>query len=57
MEPMCLRVSAVAAAVRPPELCTGALHVGSDGLGVGRVVGSTELARLACAARGVLGVP
>jgi hypothetical protein len=30
-EPMCLCVSAVAAAVRPPELGTGALHVGSDG--------------------------
>jgi hypothetical protein len=40
----------------PHELCSSALHVGADGLGIGRAVRSTELARLASAARAALGV-
>jgi hypothetical protein len=39
----------------PHELCSSALHVGADGLGIGRAVRSTELARLASAARAGLG--
>ena len=39
----------------PHDLCESALHVGSDGLGVGHAVRSTELARLAGAARAALG--
>jgi hypothetical protein len=39
----------------PHEICHSALHVGTDGLGVGRAVRSTELARLAGAARAALG--
>jgi hypothetical protein len=39
----------------PHDLCDSALHVGADGLGVGRAVRSTELARLAGAARAGLG--
>ena len=39
----------------PHDLCTSALHVGTDGLGVGRAVRSTEFARLAAAARAALG--
>lgn len=39
----------------PHDLCTSPLHVGSDGVGVGRAVRSTELARLAGAARAALG--
>ena len=39
----------------PHDLCHSALHVGTDGLGVGRAVRSTELARLAGAARAALG--
>jgi hypothetical protein len=35
----------------PHDLCNSALHVGTDGLGIGRAVRSTELARLASAAR------
>jgi hypothetical protein len=41
----------------PHDLCQSALHVGSDGLGVGHAVRSTELARLAGAARAALGGP
>ena len=41
----------------PHDLCHSALHVGSDGLGVGHAVRSTELARLAGAARAALGGP
>jgi hypothetical protein len=41
----------------PHDLCRNALHVGSDGLGVGHAVRSTELARLAGAARAPLGGP
>jgi hypothetical protein len=37
------------------DLCNSALHVGTDGLGIGRAVRSTELARLAGAARAALG--
>jgi len=39
----------------PHDLCDSALHVGTDGLGIGRAVRSTELARLAGAARAALG--
>jgi hypothetical protein len=39
----------------PHDLCNSALHVGSDGLGIGRAIRSTELARLASAARAGLG--
>ena len=39
----------------PHDLCNSALHVGADGLGIGRAVRSTELARLASAARAALG--
>jgi hypothetical protein len=39
----------------PHDLCHNALHVGTDGLGVGRAVRSTELARLAGAARAARG--
>ena len=39
----------------PNDLCNRALHVGSDGLGIGRAVRSSELARLASAARAALG--
>jgi hypothetical protein len=39
----------------PHDLCDSAVHVGSDGLGVGRAIRSTELARLASAARAGLG--
>jgi hypothetical protein len=39
----------------PAERCNSALHVGPDGLGVGRAVRSTELAPLARAARAALG--
>jgi hypothetical protein len=39
----------------PHDLCNSALHVGIDGLGVGRAIRSTELARLAGAARAALG--
>ena len=41
----------------PQDVCQSALHVGSDGLGVGRAVRSTDLARLAGAARAALGRP
>jgi hypothetical protein len=41
----------------PHDLCNSALHVGTDGLGLGRAVRSTELARLARAARAALGGP
>jgi hypothetical protein len=37
------------------ELCDSALHPGAHGRGVGRAVRSTELARLAVAARAALG--
>jgi hypothetical protein len=37
------------------DLCDSALHVGTDGLGIGRAVRSSELARLAGAARAALG--
>lgn len=37
------------------DLCNSGLHVGTDGLGVGRAVRSTELARLASAARAGMG--
>jgi hypothetical protein len=37
------------------DLCNSALHVGSDGLGTGRAIRSTELARLAGASRAALG--
>ena len=37
------------------DLCNSALHAGTDGLGIGRAVRSTELARLARAARAGLG--
>jgi hypothetical protein len=39
----------------PHDLCNSALHVGTDGLGIGHAVRSTELARLAGAARAGLG--
>jgi len=39
----------------PHDLCDSALHVGSDGLGLGCPIRSTELARLASAARAGLG--
>jgi hypothetical protein len=39
----------------PHDLCNSALHVGTDGLGVGHAVRSSELARLAGAARAALG--
>jgi hypothetical protein len=39
----------------PHDLCNSALHVGNDGLGIGHAVRSTELARLAGAARAGLG--
>jgi hypothetical protein len=39
----------------PHDRCNSALHVGADGLGIGRAVRSTELARLASAARAGLG--
>jgi hypothetical protein len=39
----------------PHDLCNSALHVGTDGLGIGRAIRSTELARLASAARAGLG--
>jgi hypothetical protein len=39
----------------PHDLCNSALHVGTDGLGVGHAVRSTELAWLAGAARASLG--
>ena len=39
----------------PHDLCHSPLHAGSDGLGVGHAVRSTELARLAGAARAALG--
>jgi hypothetical protein len=39
----------------PHDFCDSALHVGTDGLGTGRAVRSTELARLARAARAGLG--
>jgi hypothetical protein len=41
----------------PHDLCNSALHVGTDGLGIGRAMRSTELARLAGAARAALGGP
>jgi hypothetical protein len=41
----------------PHDLCNSALHVGTDGLGIGRAIRSTELARLAGAARAALGGP
>ena len=41
----------------PHDLCNSALHVGVDGLGIGHAVRSTELARLAGAARAALGGP
>jgi hypothetical protein len=41
----------------PHDLCHSALHVGSDGLGVGHAVRSPDLARLAGAARAALGGP
>ncbi len=37
------------------DLCHSALHVGTDGLGIGHAVRSTEVARLAGAARAGLG--
>jgi hypothetical protein len=39
----------------PHDLCESILHVGADGLGIGHAVRSTELARLAGAARAALG--
>jgi len=39
----------------PHDLCHSALHVGTDGLGVGHATRSTDLARLAGAARAGLG--
>jgi len=39
----------------PHDLCDSALHVGTDGLGIGHAIRSTELARLAGAARAALG--
>jgi len=39
----------------PHDLCNSALHVGTDGFGVGRAIRSTDLARLAGAARAGLG--
>jgi hypothetical protein len=39
----------------PHDLCNSALHVGTDGLGIGHAVRSTDLARLAGAARAGLG--
>ena len=41
----------------PHDVCGSARHVGSDGLGAGRAVRSTELARLAQAAAAALGRP
>jgi hypothetical protein len=39
----------------PHDLCDNPLHAGTDGLGIGRAIRSTELARLAGAARAALG--
>jgi hypothetical protein len=39
----------------PHDICGSARHVGTDGLGAGRAVRSTELARLARAAAAALG--
>jgi hypothetical protein len=39
----------------PHDLCDSIVHVGTDGLGIGHAVRSTELARLAGAARSALG--
>ena len=39
---------------RPHERCNSALHIGPNGPGVGQAVRSTELARLAHAARAAL---
>ena len=39
----------------PHDLCRSAVHAGTDGLGIGRAVPSTELAQLARAARAALG--
>jgi hypothetical protein len=39
----------------PHDFCLSAVHVGSDGFGIGRAVRSTELARLASAASAGLG--
>jgi hypothetical protein len=39
----------------PHDLCNSALHVGTDGLGVGHAVRSTDFAPLARAARAALG--
>jgi hypothetical protein len=39
----------------PHDLCNSALHVGTDGLGVGHAIRSIDLARLAGAARAGLG--
>jgi hypothetical protein len=39
----------------PHDLCDSALHVGTDGLGIRHAIRSTELARLAGAARAALG--
>lgn len=39
----------------PHDLCDSALHAGTDGLGIGHAIRSTELARLAGAARAALG--
>jgi hypothetical protein len=39
----------------PHDLCDSILHVGADGLGIGHAVRSTDLARLAGAARSALG--
>jgi hypothetical protein len=41
----------------PHDLCSSALHVGVDGLGIGHAIRSTEVARLASAARAALGRP
>jgi hypothetical protein len=41
----------------PHQLCRSALHVGPDGRDVGHAIASTELARLARAARAALGRP
>ena len=39
----------------PHDFCLSAVHVGRDGSGIGRAIRSTELARLASAARAGLG--
>jgi hypothetical protein len=39
----------------PHDLCASALHVASDGYGAARAIRSSELARLASAARAALG--